>query len=163
MFHNILVPLDGSPAAEKALPFAEEMAKLHGGQLRLISVCSWATSSFPAEAGYYISSELIEAQLKSQDDYLTTIQADLKLRGVEARTYGLEGNALQRIIEFAESNKIDLIVLTSHGRTSFKRFLLGSVAENVARLAPCPVLLVGHESFSNATTTEAKSTEAQLV
>ncbi|CAN0512611.1 unnamed protein product, partial [Phaeothamnion confervicola] len=142
--------LDGSPAAEKALPFAEELAKAHGGQLHLVSVCSWASTSFPAEAGYYISPELIEAQLKSQDEYLTKVQLDLHERGLEAKTYGLEGNALQRLLEFAESHKVDLIVLTSHGRTAFKRFLLGSVAENVARLAPCPVLLVGHESFANA-------------
>ena len=164
MFKKILVPLDGSMAAEKALTYAEEMTRIHGAQLHLVSVCALAGLDFPVEAGYYISPQMIESQLKSQLKYLSTVQSDLRLRGTEALIHGLEGNAVQKVLEFAEAEKFDLILLTSHGRTSFKRLFLGSVAENIARLAPCPVLLVGHESFRtpNPSSDESQALAAQL-
>lgn len=143
MFTNILVPLDGSRAAEAALEQAAYLASTSGGKIRLVQVL---TNSMLADNPTVLPE--VREQLDQQDrrqaaDYLDTLDSRLQARGIHCQAEILEsGDPAQRILEAAERHAVDLIVLTSHGRSGLSRFLLGSVAEKVLRHASCPTLIV---------------------
>lgn len=143
MFHKVLVPLDGSRAAEAALEQATYLASRTGGNLLLVQVLSnyMVTDNPP-----------LTPDFREQLDLRDRGEARKYLGGVELRVQGQgllcqsevieSGNPAEGILDCAESRSVDLIVLTSHGRSGLSRFLLGSVAERVLRHAVCPVLVV---------------------
>lgn len=143
MFHKILVPLDGSRAAEASLEQASYLATMSGGTLLLVQVLG--NSVFTDNPT--LTPEFRE-QLDAQDrhqarDYLDGVKLRLQAQGNLCQTEFLEsGHPAERILECAESRSADLIVLTSHGRSGLSRFLLGSIAERILRHAICPVLVV---------------------
>lgn len=143
MFKSILVPLDGSQVAEAALESARYLARVSRGQLHLVrvpntrqSMADWDDLS-PAE-------QAAETQCA---EYLEKLAAPLRAEGLHVRCLVLEsGPPAEQILEVAEDDQIDLIVLTSHGRSGFSRLLLGSVADTISRYARSPVLIVGRRS-----------------
>ena len=126
-YKRILVPLDGSALAEKAVPYATFIAKKHGSQLFLLTV------------GSAPGSERINALGRA---YLELKATKLKAEGVKASTEIVYGNVSDKIVEFADKNDIDLIAISTHGYSGFKRLMLGSVAEKVIGSTYCPVLLI---------------------
>lgn len=139
MFKRILVPLDGSQAAEEALLHAVTMAQ--GGNLRLIRV-----QFSPGAAGFSVdlpaTQGIVETEGELCDAYLAAVAKRLDGEGATLTWTRRVGNVAPAILEEAEEWKADLLVLTTHGRTGISRFLLGSVAEKLARHATCPVLLL---------------------
>lgn len=149
MFKRILVPLDGSKAAEAALEPATYLAGLSGGELLLVRVHSLPDLGFPSE--YPVPAYAFEAERKHCETYLMGVAGRVQEGGLQVRWQVLD-NALsvaEQIVDAAAEEKSELIVLTSHGRSGVGRFFLGSVAENVARLAPCPVMIVGRQSVEH--------------
>ncbi len=139
---KLLVPLDGSKLAETALPYAEELAIKIGYEVTLINVRS------PAEDPYHPA---LEAYLKSvAEKTKNNIQTSLvknkgKGRKVKTVVVGsgiLVGNSAEGILEYADNENMDLIVMATHGRTGISLWALGSVAEKVVRASRHPVLLV---------------------
>ena len=154
VFSKILVPLDGSKTAEKALPYARHLARQNEAQIHLVYVCAdvmWAAgdgSLAVLGVGYYpIQQEVAESERHFREDYLANLQKELQSEGLEAVYHCFQGDAAAEILELSEREAFDLIVLTSHGRTGVSHFFLGSVAEWLARKSPCPVLIVGHHSI----------------
>ena len=142
MFSTILVPLDGSKAAESALEQATYLAKTHQSKIRLVQACSG-----PISADYPIESQLRQPVDERDRDlvvsYLESVQQRLQAEGLCVECEVLEsGDPAHKILENVEQHPVDLIVLTSHGRSGISRFLMGSVAEKLARHAECPVLIV---------------------
>ena len=134
---KILVPLDGSALAEAALDKAMELATSSGAKLLLIRA---------AEAHTLLGVDPTEPQIKvvgEAEDYLAKIQEQLAARGVKnVETSVWYGPAAYAIVEAARLNKVDLIAMTTHGRSGLGRLILGSVAESVLRGTTTPILLI---------------------
>jgi len=142
MFRRILVPLDGSPRARRALPLAARIARASGGSVILFSVLepaiqgAWRTQLVPVQ----MENRMVER--KGMTAELTRQAASEALRGVETTVEIAEGFPAPLILERAEERQADLIVLCSHGRTGLTRWALGSVAQKVASRSAIPVLIV---------------------
>lgn len=134
---KILVPLDGSPLAELALPRAVELARESGATLELLRAVEVHT--FPG-------TDPTEAQVKvvkEGETYLSEVADRLKAEGVErVETSVWYGPAAYAVVEGARLHKVDLIVMTTHGRSGLGRLILGSVAESVLRGTTAPILLI---------------------
>ena len=156
-YQRILVPLDGSERAAAALSHAETIASLAKARLvllqvipssaMLISETAMASPSMGLPtADPFVSPtqyESIEQSLAiDAQKTLDEAAAPLRANGLEVETVMLQGTPAEAILVYATDNKVDLIVMSTHGRTGLTRIVFGSVAENVLRRSPCPVLLV---------------------
>ncbi len=143
MFQHILVPLDGSLRAEQALPVAARIARFTGSTLLLVQVVSLPAdysggwSPAPME-----NQQEIDEQMESANTYLKSQALSPELSGIEIKTKVLFGLPVQQLLAFAETPGIDLIVLCSHGRTGFTRWVLGSVAHALVHQCTMPVLVL---------------------
>jgi nucleotide-binding universal stress UspA family protein len=145
-FKNILVPLDGSEYSIKALEYASIMAKGFSSKLTALYVV-------PSSIRYDLFLNKENAEINTpfnQSIQVSYIEAQkwlkdiTKKRDTEIVTEVIiaEESVVSEIIEFAEREKIDVIIMGTRGRTGFKKILLGSVASGVVTYAPCPVLII---------------------
>ena len=143
MFRHILVPLDGSSCAEQVLPVAARLARSSEGTITLLRVVdlTYDTVTYGLGASY-ISQNIIDDELSSAQRYLAQWSKHRLLEGIVVYTQVASGNPAAAIIAQAAQPPTDLVVISSHGYTGVKRWLLGSVAEKVARHALVPVLVV---------------------
>lgn len=152
MFSHILVALDGSQLAEKALPVAKNLANSSGGTIHLIQAVSrqpefeaahgGEASPQLAELSQDLARRLIETRLTGGQEYLDRIASELASAGLKVETAILEGVADEQIISYSGMHGVDLIVISTHGYGGIKRFLLGSVTDRVLRSCEVPVLVV---------------------
>jgi nucleotide-binding universal stress UspA family protein len=143
MFHNILVPLDGSARAERALPVAARIARARSGLVTLLRV----VPNVPDVGGYMIpavgvSAESIEREEREARSYLNEAAQKPALQGIRVKTLVEFGIPTRVILDAITTTGVDAIVIGSHGRTGLSRWMLGSVASAVVRHASIPVLLV---------------------
>lgn len=142
-FHRILVPTDFSDVSAAAVRCASAVAGAFDASLTLVHVAEdLAEESATAGAGTAWSlgpQARAEQEAKARLEALRT-SPELEGRRVECAL--LVGRPIPQILGFAEQQAFDLIVMGTHGRRAIARMLLGSVAECVVRLAPCPVLTV---------------------
>lgn len=131
---TILVPLDGSAIAERALPYAETIARRTGATLLLVRVVPLSESIGMAL--------LAEELVLEAEAYLGTQAGVLAARGLTLNTRLLYGDAVEAITTEAARGDAMMIVMATHGRTGLGRLLFGSVAEGVVRQAATPLLLV---------------------
>ncbi len=137
-FETVLVPLDGSPLAEAALPMAEEVLRDNPDATLVLMRAAWATALPGVDP---ISAEV--AAVKEAEEYLEQVAARLRQRGVgRIVTSVWYGSPASSIVEAAEARKADLIIMSTHGRSGLGRLILGSVAESVLRGTRTPILLV---------------------
>lgn len=144
---RLLVPVDGSELAAKAVPVAEYMCRQLAAELHLVTVLS--TFVLPPIVGQeYVPAEVYQ-QLEDQQqqearDYLNHVSAQMREHGVGADIHQHieHGTAAAVILNLAAALHPTLIVMTSHGRTGLARFALGSVADRVVRGGEAPVLLL---------------------
>ncbi len=143
MFQRILVPLDGSSRAERALPVAAQLARASHGSVLLMEVVSPPIDYGGALAQTALLTEqAIETGIEEATSYLQSVAQSATLAGIETKTEVLFGLVAQGILEVAQSRRADLIVMCSHGRTGFKRWVLGSVAQTIVHHSPVPVLVL---------------------
>jgi nucleotide-binding universal stress UspA family protein len=144
MFRKILVPLDGSQLAERALGPALALARHDEAEVMLTRVPVAAQMFIPAEGGYgllYPEQSTGESREEAHQ-YLAQIAAAQAERGLKLRVLVAEGDVAASVADTARHEGADLIVMSSHGYSGLTRWLLGSVAEKVLHDAPCPVLVV---------------------
>jgi nucleotide-binding universal stress UspA family protein len=153
MFTNILVPLDGSALSEQALPMAQHLARSSDTSLHLLQVISLRSelealrgsvseSVTVLEMAQDAARRLREAQTARGKAYLEGLAVQLQQAGMHVTTALREGAADENIVAYAKEHEIDLIVMSTHGHSGFKRFLLGSVTDRVIRAGQTPVLVV---------------------
>lgn len=140
---RILVPVDFSEQSRVALSVALDITGSHGegerGQIAAVHVLPDLSPAEPGKMWNTVSpTSRIEHATTSLEDWLKLGEQELDTIDVRIGDPGAE------ICRVASERGADLIVLTSHGRTGMKRLLIGSVAERVVRLAPCPVLVLRH-------------------
>lgn len=134
---KVLVPLDGSSLAEAALPKAVEVAESSGPRLLLLRAVEAHTipGTDPTEAQVKVVSEA--------EGYLAQVSDRVRTLGIkDTETSVWYGPAAYAIVEAARLYKVDLIVMTTHGRSGLGRLILGSVAESVVRGTTVPILLI---------------------
>lgn len=124
MFNRFLVPLDGSKLAEKAATTAAELARCCRAELVFLMVCA------------------DEGAMSKAVDYLEKLGEAARSEGLKVRAEAYFGDPENVILKTAQEEGIDLIVMSSHGRTGLSRTIFGSVAEAVMRRSLCPVMVV---------------------
>lgn len=147
MFKKILVPLDGSELAERALEPALALAQQQHGEVILLSVpvLQHMFVMEPAGYGFLLPEQSVEQSRTELGDYLKGVQNRRAHPNVKVHTLIEEGDEATTIVEVAAAEQIDLIVMSTHGRTGFTRWMLGSITEKVLREAPCPVLVIRND------------------
>lgn len=143
MFKRILVPLDGSDVARRALPIAAQLAKTSGGSIILFGVATTPVeyNPYPALQGMFAEAT-IRDDVEQVNTYLQ-VAADLPvLAGLTVETHAVFDAIAPAIIAATQAYQADSIVMCSHGYSGAKRWLLGSVAQRVARHCPVPVLVL---------------------
>jgi len=136
MFKRILVPLDGSSLAEAILPQVQELAKALGAELFLVRAA--AAHVFP---GADPTEEEVDVVQKAEA-YLAEVAGRLRDAGIPIHTAVRYGEAAEEILEHIGVNAIDLVAMSTHGRSGLSRLVLGSVATQVVHHATVPVLLM---------------------
>lgn len=152
MFEQILVPLDGSLLAERAIPVAARLARASGGRVILLHVASLYVGYGPYLAqGSTYSQALLKTETVAAYHYLENLARGKDLAGIKTLTEVLPGIPARTIITAIQFHQTDLIVLCSRGSTGIKRWIQGSVAHQLIRHSPVPVLVL-HEECSTLTT-----------
>ena len=144
-FKKMIVPLDGSELAETVLPTVTELAKTIGLEVTLFRTYHIPYNAYAGDDGFYAVKydDLIGSVRDEANEYLDKKVAELKKLGVEKVTAASkEGFAGDEIIALGKKTPAGLIAMCSHGRSGVKRFVLGSVTENVVRHTNNPVLIV---------------------
>jgi nucleotide-binding universal stress UspA family protein len=133
MFDKILVPLDGSELAEAIVPHAEAVADRHQAEVILLQVLS----------AKRVNPERAAKERHESEDYLMGVEQRLLEKGMNARyTIRHGSDPAAEIVDYAEVNKVDLIAMSTHGRSGMSRWLFGSVASRVLQGTSKPILLI---------------------
>jgi len=161
LFKRLLVPLDSSRFSSRALHYAVEIAKCFGAEILLIQIIPSAKVTTvaigelsPVES---LATTEIAAKAALWEDkrHATRVKKYLSKKVKEIRSHGIKGsfeigvgNPPQSIMELARKERIDLIVMATHGKSGLKRAIIGSVADAVIRKSGKPVLVIRPKALS---------------
>jgi nucleotide-binding universal stress UspA family protein len=144
LFARIVVGTDGSDTAKRAVREATELAKQTGASLDVVSAFEPVPSSRLREERLEAPTD-IEFAVNPHEDVdaiLREAEQNVSSAGVKVRTFARQGEPADAILDVAEDEGADLIVVGNKGMTGAKRFLLGSVPNKVSHHAPCSVLII---------------------
>ncbi|MGB4658303.1 MAG: universal stress protein [Mobilitalea sp.] len=146
---KILVPVDGSPIAEKAAEKAIEIAKIYGSEITFITIVD-ARYIYTYDVGGIVSlpfdyPQITTGLIELQTKILDVFTDKLNLNGINFEKVVLSGVAYEEILKYAKKMNCNLIVMGRRGFSKVKRFFVGSVTQRVISDAPCPVLIINEE------------------
>jgi nucleotide-binding universal stress UspA family protein len=144
VFTRIVVGTDGSETAGEAVRQAVDLAKLTGAELSIVSAYSPVSDRRVKDTQEEAPAD-VQYEIGPREDVnlvLDAAAAAARKEGVEVQTHPVEGEPAEAILNVAEDTKADLIVVGNKGMTGARRFLLGSVPNNVSHHAPCSVIIV---------------------
>jgi len=148
MFNKILVPLDGSDLAECVFPYVEDIAKMRN--LRVEAAFVVEHYEMPFHGGVVFDEnnlkEIERSAKKGAEQYMKTVKKRLSSKGIDVNTVVLEGKIADSLVDYANNNGFDLIVMATHGRSGLARWVIGSVADKILHSSTLPVLLIRSES-----------------
>ena len=149
---RIVVPVDFSAHADRAVEYATTLGKHFGACVDLLHVVEDPFGSGGWGSEVYVSDldGLRERALEEAKVRLETCRSAIPAGPFSVVATVRLGHVAQTIVDYAKNANADLIVMGTHGRTGLAHFIIGSVAERVVRLAPCPVLTVGLEKAGKA-------------
>ncbi len=140
---KILVPVDFSPYSQEALSYGKEVAALYGAGLQVLhTIEEPAYPYFYTPGGTYSPVEQLEALREKAEEALDKMLSETPGPEVPAERFVATGRPASEIARFAEERGSDMVVIATHGLTGLERLLVGSTAEQVVRLAHCPVFTV---------------------
>ncbi|MFT5304404.1 MAG: nucleotide-binding universal stress UspA family protein [Mariniblastus sp.] len=146
---RVLVPVDLSERSLGALKIAQQMANNSGAEVHVLNVHQPIVAVVPV-GGAAIQSPVGTMSTSETQEQITkrlcefTQSSGIACDGLKHQV--VEGSPATAIVDYAKDNQIDLIAMTTHGKTGLTRLLMGSVAESVVRTAPCPVLTLSDNS-----------------
>jgi nucleotide-binding universal stress UspA family protein len=135
MYEDILLPFDGSDGAAEALHHAAEIAHWTDATIHVLFVADTARESITV-----VETQVVDALVREGEDIVDEAEKTLQTLGAEYDSDVVQGRPAQTIVEYADQYDHDLIIMPTHGREGVSRYLLGSVTEQVVRLASVPVL-----------------------
>jgi len=142
LFQNILVPFDVSDPSTHAFKVALDIAQKYDSKITLITCVekdTWHHKFYDARA----YTQLLKKQSKIAEKSMEKLEVMANKVGVNIRLQILQSiSVVKDITTFAKSRKMDLIVMSSHGRTGLDKLIIGSVANGVIQRTRCPVLLI---------------------
>lgn len=138
MIHRILIPLDGSELAAQALPHGVLQARRFGAGVVLLRV----VEPTPAPVAEWAAPEDLDASRETAESYLAELKKALVAQGLDVECHTRMGPPAETLLAFARTEDIDLIAMSTHGRSGIGRWVYGSVADKVLRGAETPVFLV---------------------
>ena len=145
MFASILVGTDGSDTATTAVRYAIDLARELGARLLIVSAYEMVAKPRLQQSGASEVPKDLQWIVNPRDEVLATLdeaKADANAAGVaQVETSARQGDAADAILDVAEEQRVDLIVVGNRGMTGAKRFLLGSVPNKISHHAPCSVLI----------------------
>lgn len=145
LFKKIVIATDGSKRTQNAVETGLEIARVHQSKAHAVYVVDTVTfTSVPMDVTWENMYQLLKEE---GEEAVGRVKAAAPA-GVEVETHVLEGNPALEITKFAKDNDCDLIVVGTLGKSGIDRILLGSVAEKVVRIAPCPVLVIRSQKQS---------------
>jgi nucleotide-binding universal stress UspA family protein len=155
VYGKILVPLDGSEVAEGVVPHVQELARRFESEVTLIQVvaplsrlvaetvpATLEPTGTAAAVGIEAASEAAKAEREGARSYLEKVAGGLKAQGINVSAVIAEGMAGDALVDYAHRQAVDLIAMSTHGRSGLGRLVYGSVADHVLRHAGTPVLLI---------------------
>ncbi len=137
MFKKILVPLDGSKTAEAVIPFAREIASRCGAELLFVAAVQEASVWDAA-----LSVRGLGRESEIAANYLATVEKDASGEGQKVTTQVLDGDAAEAVLAAVDDSGVDLIAISTHGRSGVSRWLFGSVATHILERASVPLLVL---------------------
>jgi len=153
MYQKVLIPLDGSELAECSLEHAKTIIPAcHVADVVVLQVVvPFSVQTMPAlgEADDDALRRIWEQNQKDAEEYVQKVKDRLKKQGIAAQAVTVVGNPSDEILSYIEKHNVDLIVMSTHGRSGLSRFFFGSVAEKVSRHSRVPVLLIAPEGCRN--------------
>ncbi len=141
-FSKVLAPLDGSDIGQAALPHVETLATRTGASLSLLQVISPPGTVEASVLGGSDWRKFVKAMHDAADNYLAGMAKRLTEKGINATYEVLSGDPADRIVEYAEDKAVDLIAMSTHGRSGLARWVLGSVTDKVVHGARIPMWLI---------------------
>jgi nucleotide-binding universal stress UspA family protein len=144
MYDSIVVGTDGSETAKEAVRQATELAKTVGAKLHLVSAYEPVPEGRLRQERQQVPDDL-QWMVNPKEDVEGTLKdaaAEIEETGVEVDTYAREGDPADAILDVAEEEKADLIVVGNKGMSGARRFLLGSVPNKVSHHAPSSVMII---------------------
>ena len=142
MFKNILVPFDLSSPSQNAFKVALDLAQKYDSKITLLTCIekdTWRHYFYDSRA----DQKLFKQQKKVAEKYMEKLESSATKVGIDIKLQILKSTSVVKdITKFAQSKKMDLIVISSHGRTGFDKLMIGSVANGVLQRTNCPVLLI---------------------
>lgn len=134
---KIMIPLDGSPLSERPLIPASKLAKASGATLLLLRIQEPSSLKFDEE----LKDQVAQFKDDTAQKYLNDVAKKDILQDVQREILTVKGPVAETIIDSAAENDVDLIVMSSHGRSGISRWVYGSIAEKVLRHAPCATII----------------------
>jgi nucleotide-binding universal stress UspA family protein len=144
MFERIVVGTDGSDTAKVAVQQARDLAGKVGAKLDLVSAYEPVPASRLREERQEVPADMAHTVSPTEDveALLSETAAEVKKDGIDVQTFARQGDPADAILDVAEEQNADLIIVGNKGMTGAKRFLLGSVPNKVSHHAPCSVLII---------------------
>ncbi len=146
MYNNILVPVDGSKLAESVLPHVEALA--NGCEVRNVTFLQAVEPFYmptSGEGGYAFTEQDVQKfdsqNIQDARDYMKKLTAKLSYKPA-VKTVVLRGHSAEVIADYAAKNNVDLIIISTHGRSGVSRWVWGSVADRVLRSSCVPVFMI---------------------
>ena len=144
MFGSMVVGTDGSDTAGQAVRQATELANQIGAKVHLVSAYEPVSEGRLREERQQVPGDL-QCMVNPREDVTQTLESaaeGLRAAGIDVETHAREGDPADAILDVAEEQEADLIVVGNKGMTGAKRFLLGSVPNKVSHHAPCSVMII---------------------
>ncbi len=142
-YQKILVPIDGSGWSQRAIPHAVDLARLHNAELVLLHVFVPPAPEFVPELALAGQQDQFDKLRQQARDYVASLVSELQTESVNVTGQVLEGFDVPGLIaDFARQEHIDLIVMSTHGRSGIARLIFGSVARGVIDHCKVPTLLI---------------------
>lgn len=144
MYRKILVPLDGSALAERAIWHAGEIARGTDAEILLLQAVFVPMPVVP-ESALLAEGMVLEEVARGAAEYLDRVATDLRAEGGRVRTIIEERPPADAILHIADKEQVDLIVMSTHGRSGISRLVMGSIAESVLRHSHQTIMLIKPE------------------
>jgi nucleotide-binding universal stress UspA family protein len=145
MYAKVLVPLDGSELAACVLEHLKKVVSKDGASEVILIRVVEPISSFELASwsqGGYTSKDIENMNMENAKAYLSLAAEKLRNQGISSQTKVIFGIPAESILEYAEKNYVDLIIISTHGRSGIVRWAFGSVANKIAHQSQIPVLLI---------------------
>ncbi|MBE2269839.1 MAG: universal stress protein [Anaerolinea sp.] len=142
-YNKIVVPLDGSGWAQRAIPHAVEIARSNDAELILLHIFRAPAHQYADQIALAGQDSQIQAAREQMKQYLIGCRTELRNENVRVRTHMTEGMDVAHLIcDFITAEGVDLVVMSTHGRSGIARLMFGSVAHEVMGCVNVPVMLV---------------------